>query len=173
MKHGFTLIELIVVISVIAILAGIVTPVAGILIDESRVLRGKTDIDALGKSCIMFDSHYRSLPFVGLPGGSAGYSYAYNPAETDVLNDLLLGANNRVNATQNPSGMTVKQFISQRCTYDPWATCYKYHNYTQSGRATLVFCHFGANKANNGVWDYNLWTRSGNAPSDDYYKMFR
>ncbi len=157
---GFTLIELIVVISVIAILAGIITPVAGILIDEARKTRAIADCDAIGKASLMYDMHFKYLPYAGLPGNRAGYSYAHDPAQTEVLNNLLIN-----------NGQ--KSFMAGRCVYDPWATAYKYHNYTEAGRAILVSCHYGANKANNGVWNWNLWAAGSNAPSDDYYKIFK
>jgi prepilin-type N-terminal cleavage/methylation domain-containing protein len=156
MNRGFTLIELIVVVSVIAILAGIITPVAGVLIEQARSTRAIAEVDTLGKACLLYESKNGYQPYSGMPGGSAAYSYSYDASAQTQLNNLLQG------------------FIAGRVMYDPWgANTYKYHHYDPWPTANVVACHFGKDKGNNGVWDGNLWMQNRAYPGDDYYKIFK
>lgn len=162
MNRGFTLVELIVVISVIAILAGIVTPAVGAVLDEAKKSRAIADVDTLAKASLMYCTNVKSYPYAGLPGGRSSYSYCNSLANLTTLNNLLM----------NP-GTGYTQCLTARIPQNPWGQWYFYHNYSEHAtirNAQVVFGHYGPNNTNNGVWNWQgCWVPGTTAPADDYY----
>lgn len=62
MKKSFTMVELLVVIAVIGILAGILVPVLGNATQKARVTQARADINALMTAIKSYESTYNALP---------------------------------------------------------------------------------------------------------------
>ncbi len=62
MKKSFTMVELLVVIAVIGILAGILVPVLGTATQKARVTQARADINALMTAIKSYESNYNALP---------------------------------------------------------------------------------------------------------------
>lgn len=74
-RTGFTLIELLVVIAIIAILAAILFPVFAQAREKARAITCISNLNQLGKACMMYDQDYSETlcpPHMGVPSGGAG-----------------------------------------------------------------------------------------------------
>jgi prepilin-type N-terminal cleavage/methylation domain-containing protein len=78
-RHGFTLIELIVVIAIIAILAAIVAPRAFLAIEKSKVAKAYMDYRAVKGGCMSLNSDTGSWPH--------GYNSAVRVIDSDLMVD--------------------------------------------------------------------------------------
>lgn len=54
-QRAFTLIEVLIVLAIIAILAGILTPVTMSYIEGARIVRAQNDVEAIGKAILSFN----------------------------------------------------------------------------------------------------------------------
>jgi len=155
MKRGFTLIELIIVISVIAILAGIVTPLIGSILEEARKARMTAEVNTLKSAIVSYNFKQGYYPYSGLSGGRVGYAYTYNSTSTMTTLANLLSRN-----------------LSRQIVNDPFGTPYYYYYYNESTSYGIgVVGSFGPNKADNGSWNTNVWL-NGTTVTDDYYDAF-
>jgi prepilin-type N-terminal cleavage/methylation domain-containing protein len=158
---GFTLIELIVVVSVIAVLAGIITPAIGSIVDDARDSRSIAECKHLATAILQYEKQYGWLPYSGLPGGSATYSYAYNnQSQTNTLNTLI------------------RTFLGRRAVMDPWSTPYMMHQYAfYNPPARAIICTWGKDKANQGEWSGSVWQNRSDinfgAGESGYYFVFK
>jgi general secretion pathway protein G len=162
---GFTLIELIVVVSVIAVLAGIVVPTIGSLVDEARDSKMVAEVKHLATAILQYDKKIGWLPYAGLGNGTLVYSYAQTDAQTTTLNNLILA------------------YVGRRMENDPWNRNYKYwqRNTMANGRATAL--SYGRNNCtalwNSGYWSnrtepYQLTGGNVNDPlANGYYLVFK
>lgn len=64
-KSGFSLIELLVVVAIIAILVGVATPYYSDYVKESKRTKAKQDLDALKQAVVLFNSQEDS-PYLGV-----------------------------------------------------------------------------------------------------------
>jgi len=157
MKRAFTLIELITVISVIAILAGVVTPLMGSIMDEARVARMTSDIHTLKTALIAFNYRNGYYPYAGLSNGTSAYAYVQPPdsGRMGTLNTLL------------------SRNLAKRIVDDPWRISYGYWFYLAHPTVPCgAVCSYGPDRTNNGVWNATIWYTSGVTPGDDYYDCF-
>ena len=152
--QGFTLIELIVVVSVIAILAGIVVPVVGSVLDEARNARMVSEVKTLALACIQYEKDNGYLPYRGLYGGRTTYAYAYNTYSMNRLNNLI------------------SKYLSRRIITDPFGTAYRYWQYDRMSNMRAVMMSCGKNRRAQ-CWNSRLWNTRGDNIGDDYYMVFK
>ncbi len=67
MKRGFSLIELLVVVAIIAILVGVATPYYSDYVKDSKRAKALQDLDALKQAIVLHDSQ-EDLPYLGILG---------------------------------------------------------------------------------------------------------
>jgi len=157
---GFTLIELIVVISVIAVLAGIVVPTIGSLVEEAKDVKMVAEVKHLATSILMYEKNVGWLPYAGLPGGSVTYSYAYYPANLTTLNNLIVA------------------YVGRRMERDPWNREYRYWQYNAVANMRAVVLSFVRNNYtslwNSGIWSNRTDTGTQADPLvNGYYLVFK
>jgi len=120
MNHpkGFTLIELIIVIAVIAILVGVAVPVMGTVLDEARISRAKSDVDAIAKATLKLYEHTTYWP-ANNAGGSKDIT---TTASWNEPRNGLTGDKNTVAVTNLYPGHKGPYII--KITDDPWGSSY-------------------------------------------------
>jgi prepilin-type N-terminal cleavage/methylation domain-containing protein len=92
-REGFTLIELILVVAVVAILAAILVPTVFSILDESAVTKGQADVKALAGSMVKFRSDLGEFPTRDASGAANAevnllYSGTAAPGLTDFSPNL-------------------------------------------------------------------------------------
>jgi general secretion pathway protein G len=148
-KAGFTLIELIVVIAVIAVLTGIIVPVVGSMLEEARATRARSEVKVLAEAILTL---YKDTTF---------WPQDVSISSIDAWNhsrNALLGRptpNSLYPGWKGP-------YILRRVEVDPWGTPYYYDgngrtNATSSGRGPgrKSVMSYGSNKAENGSLNRN------------------
>lgn len=73
-QHGFTLLELLVVITIIAVLAGLFMPQVGVARDAARKQTCNNNIRLLGLAELQYEQTYRRLSCLNMTWGYGGYS---------------------------------------------------------------------------------------------------
>jgi prepilin-type N-terminal cleavage/methylation domain-containing protein len=96
-KSGFTLMEIMVVIIVIAVLASVAGPMIGSITDQGRSSATKSKISSLKSAMMAYKADVGRYPFAG-PPQCARYAQAYNDASDACLgcfenNNVLVNAN--------------------------------------------------------------------------------
>lgn len=98
-RSGFTLMEIMVVIIVIAVLASVAGPMIGSITDQGRASATKSKMSALKSAMLAYQSDVGRLPFAGLPAkGKEAAAYDQNT----VLGDSV-GTNVLVNDSEMPA----------------------------------------------------------------------
>ena len=72
MKRGFSLIELLVVVAIIAILVGVATPYYSDYVRESKRAKALQDLDVLKQAVVLFNSQ-EDLPYLGLVASTSPF----------------------------------------------------------------------------------------------------
>lgn len=177
MKRGFTLIELIIVISVIAILAGIVTPLIGSILEEARKSRMFAEVNTLCTAIAGFNQKSNMYPTPGagatwncngLPGSGTTYGYA----NTQAAYNILVGTGTTRGA--------ISTYLDKRIPTDPFGNWYYYmYNNTNAAYGLGVVGSYGPNMVNNNTWQavsqtctWYLGRVDTATIGDDYYKCF-
>lgn len=158
-NHGFTLIELIVVISVIAVLAGIILPTMGAIIDDAKAARCTTEVKHIATACLQYDREVGYLPYAGLGNGALTFAYCSTLAHMNTLNTLCV------------------KYFSRRILNDPFGTPYRYYQRVNATypnyRASAMTA--GKNKSFTWVWSQSVWNNRTEPPAGEtaYYMIFK
>ncbi|HOY67185.1 MAG TPA: prepilin-type N-terminal cleavage/methylation domain-containing protein [Candidatus Ozemobacteraceae bacterium] len=145
-NQGFTLMEIMVVIIVIAVLASVAGPMIGSITDQGRTSATKSKLSALKSAIMAYNSDIGRYPFNGLPTQTTT-SDLYNSdkhalfgdnADINILTDnvyglaingnTLFGVTNYVNKKWKGPYMDSdpSDFM-----YDSWGTKIKYYHYNK------------------------------------------
>jgi type II secretion system protein G len=151
--------EIVVALSVLALLAGVLTPLVGNAVEESRCTRAALDCKAIADALEAYRADHGGYP----PGaqGDPAYSYAnqaYFGFGAEILNQWLFEGGK-------------KKYLERPIGPDPWGQPYNYHVYTRSHpyMDVVVFSNGPDRKCES--WDGNLWSR-GRFAGDDLGVFF-
>ena len=140
-QRGFTLMELLVVMTIIAILAGLSVPVANAVMKRARLMRAKHMALGLRKAVGTYSAEYGRYPVAGDNGSQATRDAE---VETDqALMNVLLGSDeasgpgglnprgqpffsaNNASSDRNPRDGMVSTPTGGGTLYDPWGNLYR------------------------------------------------
>jgi type II secretory pathway pseudopilin PulG len=155
---GLSFMEIIVAFSVIALLAGVLTPMFGNVIDDSKRTKAAEECRAIADAIGAYRVDHGDYP----PGkqDDPTYSYAnqaYFNFGADVLNEWLFRG--------------AKKYLQQPIGLDPWGQPYNYHVYTRSDPYMDVAVFSNGPNQQCESWDGNLWNR-GRFGGDDIGAFF-
>ena len=105
-KDGFSLMELLVVIVIISILVGLLSPILLTARESARRARAKTELRELERACMVYKQTYDSYPFASGP---------------------MTPENTRILAGNNPNQIQFMNFKKRAFSdgfVDPWGTPY-------------------------------------------------
>jgi prepilin-type N-terminal cleavage/methylation domain-containing protein len=158
---GFTLIELIVVISVIAVLAGMVVPIVGDVLDDAKEVKGANEVRTLGVACIQYEKDY---------------GYQLHQAKHKTYG-YYANVKNQKQANWMLHRDRLGRYVSANMRQDPWATPYRLWWYQAHNKWIKgVTVSLGSNKANGPTpyeWNYkNTWRNKQTCPNG-YYFVFK
>jgi prepilin-type N-terminal cleavage/methylation domain-containing protein len=165
MRHGFTMIELIIVISVIAIMAGTTVPLLGSLMEEARTARMQSELKSLSSALIEFDRLTGGMPYQGI--GNPSYAYV-NPGSLARWNLFLERAHARIGG-----GPTLNMLsrLSTRMASDPWGSIYYYHHYTPYANLDTVIGSASKDRTYS-TWNGTMWN-ARTTGGDDFYLVVK
>ncbi|MFT4649545.1 MAG: type II secretion system protein G [Glaciecola sp.] len=150
-KSGFTLIEMVVTIAILALLAGIATPLVTRQVEKGRIARAGADCDAIVKAIAMYHIEYGRYP----AGAQNDITYNFQaPGGTGfaaLAPELIQGS---------------VKFINKEIGLDPWGNnyCYSIDTRTNPFQDVVVYS-MGPDSASQS-WDGVLWN-TGNFAGDD------
>lgn len=87
-QRAFTLVELLVVISIIGILAGLLLPAIGKAKEKAKVAAARTEIKGLASAIIAYEGVYNRMPATNKVGGDVTFGFSGNsvsPANASVV----------------------------------------------------------------------------------------
>jgi len=87
-RSGFTLMEIMVVIIVIAVLASVAGPMIGSITDQGRASATKSKLSGLKSALLTYQSDVGRFPYVGCADNSQ-VAKAYNEADAKLLGDAM------------------------------------------------------------------------------------
>lgn len=148
-NKGFSLVEIMVVVAVIAVLTAAVSPQISGIISKAKIAAAKSETKSIGLGIMSYQTDKGYYPGRDIGYGSR-YSYYYGDAEG--LNAYLMA----------PGAFYLDKKIGQ----DPWKDGYYYHMYLLSNPNTdLVFYSIGPDKTDSS-WTWSVFN-SGAFAGDD------
>jgi general secretion pathway protein G len=138
---GFTLIELVVVVAILAVLAGVLVPMVSGEVDDARVARAQTDMKTIGNALTTYRTHTGIWPSNTVTNGAPA---SYGNTSEDCAQFTCLYANTfnfanwggpylnsgfRSGNTWRVAGSTPGQGL-----LDPWGHAYKVWFYAVNGQ---------------------------------------
>ena len=159
---ALSVMEVVVALSVIALLAGVLTPMVGNVLEESRRSKAAADCRAIADAIATYRQEHGAYP----PGlqDDPTYSYAnqaYFNFGAEVLNPWLFGDSTGAFAKDG-----ARKYLLQPIGNDPWGQPYNYHVYTRSNPYMDVAVFSNGPNRQCESWDGNLWNR-GRFGGDD------
>lgn len=144
MSHpkGFTILEIVIVIAVIGILVGVMVPVLTNVMEEARISKAKSEVDALAKAILRL---YEDT--------------TYWPVDNDISTVAAWNDSRNGLVANNPNAAIYPgwkgPYAIQRIDVDPWGTPYFYDgggriNQGERGAGQTCVMSYGPNRAENG-----------------------
>ncbi len=90
-SHGFTLVELLTVIAIIAILMGLLFPAIGVVKEQARKAEAKTACTGIVAACKAYNTEYGKYPVLNTTGAPADVWFGETTAGASKDNSLLFG----------------------------------------------------------------------------------
>lgn len=137
-KTAFTLIEMLVVIAIIGVLAGMLLPAIRGAIQKSKMTQASADVRSLAAAIRQYYTEYGKLPVADSDQGVTDKFYGPSSA-SDKMRDIIdvlranaqgINANNALNPRrivfyEPPSRRGAVGDSSDRSIYDPWGEPYR------------------------------------------------
>lgn len=152
MKKGFTLLELIVVLSVIIVLAGMLLPQVNRVVNKARIAKAQAELEHIKSAMLAYKEDVGELP----------------PAESNPLEGNLDGSSAE-SALLSDDGSTGWNgpYLDSSIGLDPWGNHYRYEdNDGTSGRPISYLLSYGPDGAKDIT---NPHTTSPTNIDDDIY----
>ncbi len=117
MKKGFTLVEAVIVIAVIAILAAILVPAIEKNIRDAKIARASSDVQTLARAIIQFRKDVLQWPVITRTGDAAAVLVGTQPAVDTSRIPPAAGGDPSLNWNRTPSETLHFQLIDPGTTY--------------------------------------------------------
>jgi prepilin-type N-terminal cleavage/methylation domain-containing protein len=175
--RGFTLIELIVVISAIAILAGMIVPTIGSLVDDAKLNKMGVELNSLTAACQMYEKDAGRIP-----RGEVNGNTNWTPQVGATANiDNLMNYTRTITVAGVAKVYNFRDYLQKRIQLDPWNTSYGY--YEAVGVAAMtpgaagIVASYGPDAVNGPTvqeWNTATWNARTVLPSTNKgdYKVF-
>ena len=154
-RAGFSLIELAVALAIITVLAAVVIPMAGTMIEDSKINAAKEETKTIAEAVGRYRIDVGKYP--PGPQNNPNYNYQRGGQGASALNKWLIEGN--------------KRYLAKKIENDPWGRPYNYHIYVDnSGYMDVVIYSLGPD-GQDSSWNGNLW-RKGEFAGDDIGSFF-
>ncbi len=154
-KSAFTLVEMIVTISILALLAGAATPMLFKLVGKAKISRAQADCDAVVKAIIMFQQETSAYPGGAQNDPTYNYQNAGGLGFAPLFADLTQGTD---------------RYLSEEIGLDPWGNEYLYHIYTRVNPYVDVVVYSMGPNGTSQSWSSAQWL-TGSFAGDDIGSM--